>query len=218
MRLATLPSGTKGFDANTHLSAAVAALFVDAGYRFAVRYVRRDTPHSYDLSAGELIDLLRAGLGIMVVQHVAPPGWHPTGPLGHAYGAIAAAEARSVGVPRGVTVWCDLEGVGPGVPAAEVILYCNLWHEAVLAAGYAPGLYVGDSCGLSAEQLYRRLRFTRYWGAYNLNADQVPAVRGLQMQQRASGVPDRVAGVPFEFDVNVIAPDALGGSPVLLLP
>src|SRR5437879_11294103 len=66
-----------------------------------------------------------------------------------------------------------------GTPAAQVIDYCNRWHAAVAGAGYVPGLYVGFHCGLDATQLYRALRFSHYWCAYNLNADEMPIVRGL---------------------------------------
>lgn len=218
MTLGTLPDGTKGFDANVRITAPIARLFHDAGYRFAVRYVRRATAHSFDLTAHERLDLLHAGLGLMVVQHVAPPGWKPDGALGASYGAIAAQETRGTGVPEGVTLWCDLEGVSPHAAALDVIAFCNQWYSAVHAAGYEPGLYVGDSPGLNAEQLYRRLRFKRYWAAYNLNKDNYPAVRGVQMRQRAVRVADRVNGCSFEFDVDVIRADALGGTPVLALP
>lgn len=217
MHLGSLPDNSRGFDANGRITRAVAERFRDAGFTFAVRYVRRATGHAYDLTAGEMADLLAAGLGVMVVQHVAAPGWVPSAALGRAYGAIAAEEARRIGVPIGVTVWCDLEGVARGVPAEEVIGFCNAWHAAVTAALYEPGLYVGDACGLSADQLYRRLRFERYWSAYNLNRDQVPAIRGVQMRQSVASEAERV-GVPFEFDVNTIRADRLGGTPVLLLP
>jgi hypothetical protein len=125
----------------------------------------------------------------MVVQHVAMPGWHPTGSLGASYGAIAAEESRMVGVPQGVAVWCDLEGVarrdehGDRTDPRDVISFCNEWHDAVKLAGYDPGLYVGDSCILNAHQLYYNLKFRRYWSAYNLNRDQFPEVRGVCMWQ-----------------------------------
>ena len=113
-------------------------------------------------------------------------------------------------------VWCDLEGVTVGTPAAQVIDYCNQWHAAVAAAGYVPGLYVGFRCGLTPAQLYRALRFTHYWGAYNLNSDEAPAVRGLQMKQSSPKALDAVAGCAFEFQVDTVRGDALGGHPTLI--
>ncbi|HEV7389093.1 MAG TPA: hypothetical protein VGN73_10815, partial [Gemmatimonadaceae bacterium] len=94
--------------------------------------------------------------------------------------------------------------------------YCNRWHSAVTGAGYVAGLYVGYHAGLSATQLYRALRFTHYWSAYNLNADQFPAVRGVQMRQAVAGRGDRVPGVTVDFQVDTIRADKLGGQPTLL--
>lgn len=129
---------------------------------------------------------------------------------------MASAEAEKLGVPWGVTVWCDLEGVRTGTPRQHVIDYCNRWHSAVSGAGYVPGLYVGYHPGLSASQLYSRLRFSHYWGAYDLNADQVPAVRGLQMKQSVRRREDAIPGIRLDFQVDRISTDRLGGRPTLL--
>jgi hypothetical protein len=149
---------------------------------------------------------------------VAQDGWKPSGALGRQYGIVAANEAHDVGYPMGGTVWCDLEGVARGVPASEVVEFCNNWFREVALLGYTPGLYVGYGAGLSASDLYRKLRFEHYWGAYNLDADAEPIVRGLQMHQLVARAADRVPGCPFEIDVDVIAIDARGGTPLLLLP
>jgi hypothetical protein len=214
----TAPSGLKGFDANDVVSPLAAAAFYDHGYRFCVRYVRRRSPHSYDLSPQEAAGILASGLGLMLVQHVAPEGWTPTAPLGADYGDVAASEATRVGMPAGVTVWCDLEGVAPRTPPRQVIDYCNRWHAAVAGAGFVPGLYVGFGAGLSPDQLYRSLRFTHYWGAYNLPPDKEPAVRGLQMKQRVRRQRDKVPGFGALFQVDEVRTDALRGRPALLAP
>jgi hypothetical protein len=65
-------------------------------------------------------------------------------------------------------------------------------------------------------QLYQKLRFTHYWGAYNLNADQFPAVRGLQMKQSQRRAEDTIPGVQLDFQVDRIGADRLGGRPTLL--
>jgi hypothetical protein len=210
------PDGVRGFDVNQRLSAPTAAAFYAYGYRFCARYIRRKSRHDYDLTAAEAQELLAAGLGLMVVQHVAPEGWTPTADVGREYGSVAAAESRKVGVPDGVTIWCDLEGVARGTPARQIIDFCNRWHAEVEAAGYDPGLYVGDAAGLTPSQLYASLRFTHYWGAYNLSIDQVPAVRGLQMKQSARKARDKVPGFNFAFQVDLVGADALGGRPTLL--
>lgn len=215
----TAPSRIKGFDTDVNVSASAAAAFFAHGYRFSIRYVGRQKAKPHDLNALEAAGLLDAGLGLMVVQHVeSEDGWMPTPGKGTAYGTEAAKECDEVGVPSGVCLWCDLEGVSLETPAEDVISYCNNWHSAVAAAGFLPGLYVGWHAGLNRTQLYRSLRFTHYWGAYNLNADQAPAVRGLQMKQAEAKPLDRVPGFDFAFQTDVVRADALGGRPTMVAP
>jgi hypothetical protein len=221
MKVGTLSDGSKGFDANRRIDAASAQTAYAMGYRFAVRYIRRDPVNPRDVTPGEMCTLLEAGLGVMVVQHVAAEDhWTPTPGLGTQYGSTAVAECNRIGLPRGVSVWLDLEGVAPGTAAQDAIDYCNRWYDAVAGAGYAAGTYVGWHAGMSGEQLYRKLKCPRFWGAYNANADQAPIRRGFQMRQRSATAADRFPLVAHDsdFDVNVINADALGGSPSLLLP
>lgn len=213
----TALDGAAGFDTNQKVSAGLAAAFHEHGYRFCVRYVRRKEAHTYDLDSAEAQAILESGLGLMLVQHVeSDKKWSPSSAKGTEYGRVAAEEATKIGIPAGVTIWCDLEGVGQGTQAEEVLDYCNEWHSAVASAGYVPGLYVGWHSGLTPSQLYHSLRFTHYWGAYNLNADEVPIVRKLQMKQRECRPLDRVAGYKLDFQVDVIRTDGLGGRPTVL--
>jgi len=217
--IGTLPVGSRGFDCNARVTLSQARAFQSAGYKFVVRYVRRSTKHDYDLSAGELVGLLNSGLAVMVVQHVAAEGWSPTVALGTAYGAIAAQEASVVGYPRGCILWCDLEGVQPDADARDVIGFCNAWFDAVRVVGYDAGLYVGWRCGLTADQLYYKLKFRRYWSGYNLDDDQVPSVRGVCMVQgEYPPLSERVKGIPFEYDVDEITGDHFNNVPTLLIP
>src|SRR2546423_10730596 len=211
------PDGVRGVDTAENISAVAALAFRERGYRFAVRYVRRDKPHASALKVAEAKALLNAGIGIMIVQYVeSESAWTPSAAKGTKNGAVAASECELLGVPWGVTVWCDLEGVAPGTSSQRVIDYCNTWHAAVSRAGYVPGVYVGYRAGLTPTQLYRALRFTHYWGAYNLNVDRYPATRGLQMKQLRPGNADRVAGTAIDFQVDKISADKLGGRPTPL--
>ena len=128
-----LPDGSRGVDCNSPMSRAAAALFQGMGFSFAVRYVRRAQANSYDLTTGEVASILAGGLGLMLVQHVAAPGWEPSAQLGTQYGTTAAVECQRLGIPAGVTVWCDLEGVEPHAQHAAVAGYCNAWFDAVAA-------------------------------------------------------------------------------------
>lgn len=215
----TAPDGVRGFDANVVITPDAAAAFFAHGYRFCMRYVARRKEGDNDLSPAEAQTLLGTGFGLMIVQHVeSEDGWVPTPAKGAAYGAMAASESTRIGIPAGVCVWCDLEGVAVGTPADDVIAYCNRWHSAVASAGFVPALYVGWHAGLTPTQLYRALRFTHYWGAYNLNSDQVPAMRGLQMKQSESRPIDRVPKFDFLFQTDLIRTDALGGRPTVVAP
>jgi hypothetical protein len=213
----TAPDGVRGFDTAEIVAPKAAAAMRGHGYRFCVRYVRRDKPHASALSASEAKSLLGNGIGLMLVQYVeSETAWNPTATKGTTNGRIAGAEAAKLGVPWGVTVWCDLEGVASRTASSKVIDYCNNWHLAVASAGYVPGLYVGYHAGLNATQLYRALRFSHYWSAYNLNTDQAPAVRGVQMRQAQRKQRDSVPSAGFDFQVDTIRADALGGRPTLL--
>ncbi|HET7461204.1 MAG TPA: DUF1906 domain-containing protein [Longimicrobium sp.] len=211
------PPGAKGFDANVTITPSVARAFAQAGYRFCIRYVGRTQMAGHDLTAAEANDILAAGLALMVVQHVLDPGWEPTDDLGDEYGTNAGRFCKQVGLPPGVNVWCDLEGVSGDAAAQNVIAYCNQWYAQVREAGYVPGLYVGYGAGLSAQQLYQKLRFQHYWRAYNLNDDQVPAGRGVQLTQKTGK--GTVGGLTTEvYDDDFTQTDALGGNALWLAP
>ncbi len=207
-----IPDGSKGFDANQRLTDATAQAAKAHGYTFVIRYVRRATPHAFDLDRVEATLILAAGLGLLAVQHVeSEASWAPTWDKGAANGHTAVVEAIAAGLPAGATVACDLEGVAPGTDPEQVIQYSNRWYDAVKAGGFLPCLYVGWHCGLTPDQLYKRLRFQRYWGALNLNTDQFPSVRGLCLKQHEEKPGDRPAGVTFPIDTDTTMLDRLGG-------
>jgi len=213
------PAGViKGFDCNTTLTAQSAKAFYDHGERFVVRYVRRGPKHAYDLTAQEANVILSAGLGLMAVQHVeSADAWTPSRDKALVYGQAAVEEMKAIGFPPGAMCWLDLEGVTLGTPARTVITYCNAWYHLVSIAGYLPGLYVGWRCGLTGQQLYQDLRFTRYWGAYNVNRDQSPVPRGFCMKQGPYPGTHAIP-VTFAFDTDLIQADAKGDVPMVLAP
>lgn len=191
--------GLKGFDTNTVLTAAQAAAFKADGYAFCFRYLSRNHGQgSGDLSNNEAQIILNAGLALGAVQHVLSEGWTPTKDLGNTYGTNAAANAASIGLPQGMNLWLDLEGVATGIPDQQIIDYCNAWYDAVYAAGYIPGIYVGANCGLSGSQLYSYLKFQHYWKSLSTVPD-IPN-RGYQMVQGYVSQP--VNGVGIDSDVT----------------
>jgi hypothetical protein len=202
------PAGVKGFDADTQISAAAARQYLVQGYRFCLCYVGRVEMDPGDLTTAEAQDILGAGLALMVVQHVEEPGWAPGGALGTTYGANAATFAQQIGIPPGVNVWLDLEGVSTAASAGDVTAYCQNWYRQVAAAGYVPGVYVGWRPGLSGQQIYD-LPFQHYWGAYNVDGDSTPGCGWCLKQSPGSG--GTIVGIATSvYDDDVTQTDGEG--------
>ena len=203
------PQGAKGFDASTPIIPAAAEQFFARGYRFCIRSVARLTPRPGDLTFTEAQGLVGAGLALMVVQHVmSESGWTPDGALGNRYGVNAAAFAAQAGIPAGVNVWLDLEGVERGTAAADVMAYSENWYHRVADGGYVPGVYVGWRPGLLGSELYR-LPFQHYWGGYCVNEEYKPACGWCLVQSPSTG--GTIAGIrPHAYDDNVTHTDGAG--------
>ncbi|PXX51587.1 protein of unknown function [Pseudomonas sp. LAMO17WK12:I10] len=203
-------ANSRGFDADTVISSATAEQFVAQGYIFCIRYLSLGAGQAPgDLSSSEANDILTSGLALMVVQHVEEPGWLPSQSAGQTNGNNAVINADTIGLPSGLNVWCDLEGVAACATAQDVINYCTAWYNTVSAAGYVPGLYVGANAVLSGQQLYD-LPFEHYWQS----CSEVPtvAVRGYQMVQ--TFVQDPVNGIGIDDDMTQT--DLLGGQALWL--
>jgi hypothetical protein len=210
-RVASLPDGAMGCDVTTPLNVISTKQFLNNGYKFIIRYVGRgDGSRTFvDLTQEEGQVIVDAGLGLCVVQHPLAEGWGPTGTLGQRFGAAAAGLAGAAGLPVGVSVWLDLEGVSPASQTQDVINYCNEWYDEVSAVGYVPGIYIGANPGLSADQVYWDLSMKSYWRGGSSAQSGVPVDipnRGYQMIQRITG-----SGVS-EFDSDVTHADSFGGT------
>lgn len=210
--------GVIGFDIATRLNMAQAKKYVSQGFAFCIRYVSRDdatrkanekngTP---DLSLDEGQVILAAGMALMVVQHCPKPGWTPTAELGKTYGENAASYAATAGLPEGVNLWLDLEGIAKETPHQDIIDYCNAWFAAVRVGGYEPGVYLGFDIYLSSDELFFNLKTKHYWRA----PGHVPDVahRGYQLIQHIKNPG------PTEFDWDVTRTDDLGDTVIWLAP
>lgn len=211
MQVKKATAGTRGFDIDRPLSEDEYKTFAANGYCFAVRYLPRSPgPFSGDLTTKEIEAAHGAKIAISAVQHVAPDNWYPHGLLGTQYGRCAAQYASEIGLPPGMHLWLDLEGVAAGSVSGDVVAYCHGWAAAVSLKGYLHGLYVGWHSGLNDRQLYD-LPFDAYWRGYN--ADQSVPTRGYQMIQ---SVEETLEGIAF--DPDLIQVDKLGDLPTLLFP
>lgn len=205
----------QGFDTTARVTPSAARAFRSQGFAFCIRYLSRTAPRAEgDLSATEAEDILGGGLSLMAIQHASRARWIPTAALGAQYGQAARENAQSVGLPSGMNIWLDLEGVRAGVAGEEVIAYCNAWFDAVTTAKYRPGIYIGSECGLSDHELFWRLKTQHYWRS----GSQIPDVphRGYQIIQRISPAPDIVNGIAIDRDVSL--KDELQGTPFWLSP
>jgi hypothetical protein len=207
-RVSQAPAGIIGFDTTDVLNPVRAKQYFNQGYRYCVRYISHDksAPSSFvDLTEEEGQAILDAGMALTVVQHPLRQGWSPSGALGQTFGQNAAAYAGDAGLPGGVNVFLDLEGVQNGASSADVIDFCNAWFAQVESVGYVGGVYIGANPGLTADQLYWNLKTKHYWkggsSAQSGVPDDIPH-RGYQLIQYIHN-PD----TPNEFDSNVTKTD-----------
>lgn len=111
------------------------------------------------MSTERLGYVLAAGLAFMPVTKA---GEYKDG------AADEVSQLRALGIPRGATVWLDLEGIdawGMGkdpVQRRELIRLINTWAYDIKTGGWMPGLYVGAPQPLSGEELFG-LGVLRYW-------------------------------------------------------
>jgi hypothetical protein len=140
-KIACLPDGTMGFDTTTPLNPISAKQYLSKGYSFVVRYIGRgDGSRTFvDITQEEGQAIVDAGLGLCVVQHPLAEGWSQTAAKGNQFGAAAASLAGEAGLPLGMTVWLDLEGVASATQSQDVIDYCNEWYDEVSGVGYVSG-------------------------------------------------------------------------------
>jgi len=207
-------------DCATRVSREQADQLYAAGYRTIFRYLDRvisdpdvDDRWPINLTRPELADLLDAGLYVSLVQYYSTAyestdkGKKFSRAYGERIGNAAATNARNLGIPAGVTIWCDLEFCADATP--EMISdYLDGWSSqvVVVSPGFDPGMYVGSNLGshdtgyMTGSALYMRPRFRSYWRAASI-VPQIPN-RGWTAVQ---GLPIKLFGL--ELDQNMIALD-----------
>lgn len=74
------------------------------------------------------------------------------------------AQLKALGVPAGVSVWLDLEGLDAwNMPAHQLMALIEAWARDITAAGWMACLYVGAPQPLTGQQLYALKGIVRYW-------------------------------------------------------
>lgn len=199
-----VPPGTRVLDTYQPMDLASCLQASALGYGAMVRYIDNLT-----LREVEWITI-DGKMGLMLIRTCRKAGWMPTQLIGTADGQSIAAAAARLGLPKGVSGFLDDEE--PGGTAEDEIAYLNAGTDAINTYCLAGG-YIGSDTRMSSDQLYHRLRMTRYWKA---GSNEPPvAIRGYAMYQEPplnrilAGMPERL------FDVSVANGDALGGRCVM---
>lgn len=187
----------RGIDTVMTLGAKECKWLVQNQFDFVVRYLYG----KWAVTPEEVQQILCSGLALMLVTPSRLPGWTPSWRKGNEDGIRAVDSLDNLKIPRGETVYIDLEGCdGPEHETSEWIDWVSF---EIVQAGYKGGLYVGvNPGGMTSESLWLRPHITTYWrSGSNVPA---PANRGWSMQQLR---PLDVYMGPLKVDVNVIEKD-----------
>ncbi|MFA5135507.1 MAG: glycoside hydrolase domain-containing protein [Patescibacteria group bacterium] len=193
-----------GFDTSTYCSPQYARILWDAGYRLAIRYIRRDKHVNavpdlnglVSLSLQERDELLSIGFKITCVQF-AKLSLVPSTAEGTAAAEAGVYNAKALGFKAGDTIWYDFEW-STSQNASAVMSYIDAIGKYTVANGFKMGSYVGPNCSLSGDQWYARPYCTAYWKSGAI----VPWVtqRAFQLIQ---GVPITVGKTSTRAGINI---------------
>lgn len=178
---------TFGIDTVLRISKEQAIALLRSRIAFRVGYID-------ELSPEEVADITSVGMQLSIVTYALE--FNP---------AHTIARLEALGIPKGVTVWIDVEGTG--LEPDEIIAKTNTWAAVLQSAGYEAGIYVGAGCPLSSAQL-TQLVVTRYWHSVS---KVLESSRGFCMRQIR---PDDVVVCGIKVDVIVVEPDYCGDVPM----
>jgi hypothetical protein len=184
------PYPSLGIDCITVLDGTSCAALKAARISWVVRYLDTLTPT-------ELAAILDSGLGVSFCSYAPVGGWMPSIGRAEVSGRQALDRLQALKIPSGVVEWTDLEGVSSGAMPADIEAWGNTRAGVTAAAGYIPGLYVGEGGGLTGEELYG-LAFRRYWRS--LSDVPAPAPRGFCICQQYAAAPFVLGGVQVDVD------------------
>ena len=192
------PPGIKVFDTISHITGQQAVDLKKAGFDLAMLYAEV-------VSAGDLLALTAAGIMVGFIQEGLAAKTVPTADLGKTMGSFCSGRLRNLGVPQGVSISIDLEG--DGRPPEAWLDFGNGSADAMEMLGDLPGLYIGEGCGLTSEQLYSFHGFP-YWKGMSRVTDAAgnlaePKCGWAMVQQ----YPDDLVIAGVRVDVSVLGKD-----------
>ena len=195
------------FDSSVRLNLGAARIIKSYGYIGVVRYW--PLPGNLlgeDLAAPELLLLTKdAGLQVMGIQHTRYAPWDPTNHDGYKDAQVCLEWADQAEYPNGAHVWCDFEGIKPGVTSAVCKTYIEDFGRGVREGERPCGMYCGFDDPLTPEELYLLHGINSYWSDAG---HRKVATRGVSMSQ---GPQITVDGVPIDSDQ--LQKDLLGEVP-----
>jgi hypothetical protein len=173
------------------------------------------------LTAPDFARLRAAGFGWRAgyIDHVTPAELEAQLVAGIAFAPVTyaleldaahiLARLELLGIPKGVTVWLDIERIKDALDKTDITARVNACSKALVAAGYQAGVYVGAGCPLNESELFALPFVTRYWHS----CSDVPRVanRGYCMHQHR---PNDIIVEGEDIDGDTVEPDYKGGLPV----
>jgi len=155
MKVQAAAAGHLCIDVDEPLDGATCTFFKNYGVRGVWRYLS-------DVTLAEAQTITSSGLILYFVNHSRLPGWIPSADDGALDAKRDIADLKRLGVPAGVHVFFDLEGVG-GASPSNLIAHLNAWASAIKTGGYIAALYVGYQALLTSAQLYALPDVHLYW-------------------------------------------------------
>ena len=101
----------------------------------------------WNAQPGDLAGLTAARLAVELYLGYDPALWDQGAAAATARAHAAAAAAHRLGYRPGQILWIDLEQwpqTGPAATARACVAWVTAWATATRAAGYVPGVYVGE--------------------------------------------------------------------------
>lgn len=208
MKAQVAQAGDLCIDIDEPLDQSTCTLFRSRGVRGVWRYLP-------DLTSAEVQVIISSLLILYFVNHSRLPGWIPSAAEGALDAQRDIADLKRLGVPGGVHVFFDLEGVGGGAGSvANLIAHLDAYASAITTAGYIPAVYVGAEALLTSAQLYA-LGFVLYWHSASRVEDVLGAEAGPECGWSVyQGSITEVKLFGVEIDWDFIGGDFRGRLPV----
>ena len=207
MKIVEIPVGAVGLDMLAPLSADKAAEMASTALQGTRTYPMFFERYVENLTRGELDGILATNSGVILVGESRGEGWIPSADFGAMDGERVVSKRKALDAPPGVTIVCDLEGMGGG--PVEAIAYVNAWCRVVQAEDADCG-YVGAGVPLTPSQLYA-LPFRLYYRSLS-NVQPVAACDYSILQAYPT-----IEHCGVEVDVDFVQRDKKGRLPRMIV-